>query len=80
MKVKLIEAWGWYGALALLGAFALNSFGILDAQSIGYQLLNLTGASGIVAVSLFRKAYPPAALNAVWFLIAVVALFKILLG
>lgn len=78
MKNILISAWGWYGAFALLGAFALNSFSILGADSIIYQLLNLSGASGIMAISLWRKTYPPAALNAVWSLVALVVLIRIL--
>ncbi len=79
MKKAIVEIWGWYGAGALLLAFTLSSFGIVSSGNVWYQLLNLTGASGIVAVSIFNKAYPPAVLNAIWALVACVALVSVFL-
>jgi hypothetical protein len=78
MKKIAAEICGWYGAVALLLAFALVSFSIVSADQLSYQLLNITGAVGIVIVSLSRKAYPPALLNAVWAAIAAVAIFTII--
>ncbi|MBI4262271.1 hypothetical protein HY624_01980 [Candidatus Uhrbacteria bacterium] len=72
------EIIGWYGTVAIVGAYFLNSFGILSATSWPYQVLNLTGAIGIVVVSFAKKAYQPAALNAIWTVIAAIALVKIL--
>jgi len=72
----LITIYGWYGAVAIVLAYLLNSFGVLKA-GLAYQLLNLTGAMGVVAVSLQEGAYPPAFLNAVWSLIALVSLYKL---
>lgn len=77
MNKRLIEAFGWYGAFALLFAFTLGSFSFLKTDSVTYQLLNLSGALGIVAVSLLNKAYPPALLNAVWAIVAFVALVRV---
>ncbi|HTM68313.1 MAG TPA: hypothetical protein VL426_03365 [Candidatus Binatia bacterium] len=76
---KLINAFGWYGAVAILAAYFLNSFGLIKADSAAYQLLNVTGAVGIVLVSYVRRAYQPMALNAVWTVIGLVALAKIFL-
>jgi hypothetical protein len=75
-----IEIFGWYGAAAILLAFALASFGVLVPQSLPYQILNLTGAAGIVAASYSKKDYQPAALNLVWALVALVALLLIVLN
>jgi len=72
------EIIGWYGAAAIVGAYALNSFNVISSSSLGYQLLNLTGAVGIVIISMLKKAYQPAALNAIWTVIALAALFKII--
>lgn len=58
-------------------AYLLVSFDILNAASVPYQLLNLAGTAGIVAVSLFKKDYPPATLNTLWAIIAAIALFRI---
>jgi hypothetical protein len=75
---KLIELFGWYGTVAIIGAYALLSFSVISSNSLLYQILNLTGAVGIVVVSLTKKAYQPAALNIVWTLIAAVAIFKMI--
>ena len=78
MKEKLIELFGWYGTIAIVLAYALISFSILSAQSIWYQLLNCTGAIGIVVLSFYKSAYQPGVLNIIWALIALVAIINIL--
>jgi hypothetical protein len=70
----LIELLGWYGAAAILAAYVLVSFAVLQPDGLTYQLLNGTGAVGIVIVSLHKRNYQPAALNAVWAVVAVVAI------
>lgn len=78
---KITMAWelfGWYGTVAIIGAHALVSFSILQSNSLLYQLLNLTGAVGIVVVSLNKKVYQSGVLNIIWTVIALVAILKIL--
>jgi len=72
------ELFGWYGAGAILAAYALASFGVLDAEGLWYQVLNGTGALGILIVSYRKRALQPALLNTVWALIAVVAVVGII--
>lgn len=79
MKKTLLELFGWYGTVAIVGAYFLNSFSLLDASSLWYQILNATGALGIVAVSYYKKAYQPMVLNIIWIIIGVVALVQILI-
>jgi len=79
-KDILFEIIGWYGSIALIAGFALNSFGIISAHSYAYQFINLTGALGIVAISLYKKVYQTASLNIFWMGIALVALVKIFMG
>ncbi|MCX6786672.1 MAG: hypothetical protein NTU85_02570 [Candidatus Kaiserbacteria bacterium] len=78
MNKSFIEILGWYGMAAIVLAYALVSFSFLATNSIWYQLLNGTGAVGIVVVSLDKKAYQPGVLNIIWALIAVIAIFNIL--
>ncbi len=78
MKKNLIEIYGWYGTIAIVLAYILVSFSFLSADSIWYQLLNGTGAIGIVVVSLYKKAYQPGILNIIWTLIAIIAIINIL--
>ena len=74
----LAEILGWYGAGAILLAYALVSFSVLDSTSVWWQLLNASGALGIVIVSFSKKTYQPGVLNAIWFLIAIIGLAKVL--
>ncbi|MCR4306224.1 MAG: hypothetical protein NUV73_04025 [Candidatus Daviesbacteria bacterium] len=80
MKQKLIEIAGWYGTIAIVGAFALTSFSIIKPTDSLYQILNLTGSFGIIGVSLYKRVYQTVTLNSIWALIALVALGRILLN
>jgi hypothetical protein len=73
------EIIGWYGTVAIVGAYFLNSFSVLEAKSALYQVLNTTGAIGIVAVSYRKKAYQPMVLNVIWTLIGAIALISLVL-
>ena len=73
-----IEIFGWYGAMVILLAYALVSFSYIEPTNIWYQILNGTGALGIVAVSFYKKAYQPGVLNALWAVIALLAIVQII--
>ena len=77
-KNLLVEIVGWYGAIALIGAYALVSFALVEPAGIPYQLLNVTGSVGIVVVSLHKRNYQPMTLNIFWAGIAVVSLMRLL--
>ncbi|MEK7477742.1 MAG: hypothetical protein AAB645_00025 [Patescibacteria group bacterium] len=77
MKEKISEGLGWYGMIAIVLAYCLNSFGLILSSSFTYQILNLTGAIGIVVVSLLKKAYQPAVLNIIWSVIAFIAIISL---
>jgi hypothetical protein len=80
MKNRFLELFGWYGTIAIIGAYAMTSFTIISPQSFVYQLLNITGAIGIVSISLAKKTYQPAVLNILWALVGIMALLKIFLN
>ena len=75
---KFLEAYGWYGTVAIITAYTLVSFSFVSADSYWYQILNATGALGIVFISLHKKAYQPAALNVIWTLIALIAIARMM--
>lgn len=77
-KNVIVEIFGWYGTVGLIGAYALSSFGILTPDNIWYQIINITAALGIVVVSFYKKTYQPGVLNIIWTVIGLVALAKIL--
>jgi multidrug transporter EmrE-like cation transporter len=76
---KFVEFFGWYGTVAIVVAYALVSFSVLQPTSLWYQILNGTGAMGIVVVSFYKRANQPGILNIIWTIIALVAIIKILL-
>jgi len=78
MKIKnLQEIIGWYGMFAIIIAFALLSFDIIDSKDMIYQILNITGSLGIIYISFKKKAYQPGVLNVIWLMIALVAFIRI---
>jgi hypothetical protein len=77
MKNKITEILGWYGVIAVVGAYALLSLNILTSNSLLFQALNLTGAIGIVFDAIDDKNVQPAVLNIIWAIIAIVAIVKV---
>jgi len=71
---------GWYGVLAILLAYVLISFKVLDANSLPYQLLNLTGAIGLIIETAAKKDTQPVLLNLVWAAVALVAIIRIFIS
>ena len=77
MKKNIIkELIGWYGIVAIVSAYILLSFEIIYSTDLLYQILNVTGALGIVYISFEKKAYQPGILNIIWALIATIAIIK----
>ncbi len=74
------EIAGWYGTFAIVLAYVLVSFDILPAGGGAYQLLNLTGALGIIIIAAVKKVRQPLFLNIFWAVIAIVALVRIYTG
>ena len=77
-KNSFLETFGWYGAVVTLLAYALISEGFFGANNIWYQLLNFTGAIGLTVVASYKKDYPLIVLNAIWAIIALAMIVKIL--
>lgn len=70
------EVAGWYGTAAILGAFALSSFGVIGQDRL-YQLLNLTGALGVAWVCWRRRTWQAFWLEVIWAFVALVALVRL---
>lgn len=80
LRTRLIESVGWYGTVAIVLGYALVSFSVVQPTNVWYQLLNGTGALGIVIVSFAKRAYQPGVLNIVWTIIALIAIIRIYLS
>ena len=72
--ISFSELLGWYGMLAIIGAYSLLSFELAAADSIVYQGLNLTGAIGLLWIAFRKRVTQMVVLNTFWALIALLAL------
>lgn len=73
-----VDVIGWFAAGAVLVAYALVSTGRVKAASYSYQGLNFFGGVGLAANTFYYMSYPSTALNIVWALVAVYAIWKLL--
>lgn len=70
---------GWIGVLLILTAFALTTFGVIDAENVAYGILNFVGALGIIISSYAKKDFQPVILNIAWLLVATIGIIRSLL-
>ena len=73
------EILGWYGAIAILLAYALVSFSVIAGDSILFQLLNITGSIGLLLIAFAKRVYQSVILNIEWALIGTIAIAKLFL-
>lgn len=76
MNKTIVNDIGWIGVGLILLAYLLNSLGVLNAADNSYLLLNIIGSVFVGYEAFKKKDRQPMALNIVWALIAVVALFR----
>lgn len=76
-KQLLAEIAGWYGAIAILTGYTLVSFEIISSDTLVFQLLNLTGALGIIAIAAYKRVAQSIVLNIVWSAVAIIAIINI---
>jgi hypothetical protein len=79
VNAELKDLIGWYGVMAILLAYTLLSFKALTPDSLPYQLLNLTGALGIMFEAYSKKDTQPVVLNIVWAFVALLAICRIVI-
>ncbi len=72
-----IETIGWLGAVCVLVAYCLVLFGIIDGDGFWNAFLNLLGAIGIMVIAVHKKVAQSIVLNAIWAVIALIAIFNL---
>lgn len=73
---RVAEFYGWYGMLALIVAYFLVSFGLIDGEGIIFQLINLTGGLGLLIVAASKGVMQSVILNFFWAAIGIVAIVR----
>ena len=74
---KFAEFCGWYGMIALIVAYFLVSFGIIDGEGLAFQLMNLTGGVGLLIVAASKHVVQSVILNFFWASIGVIAIIRL---
>jgi hypothetical protein len=62
----LIEVVGWAGSVLIVGAYALNLNGKLDANDLRYIWTNIIGAIFFMINSYSHGAMPSFVVNIIW--------------
>jgi len=68
---------GIIGVVCILVAFLLDEFSKINTKTVSYNLLNILGSGLLIYYAYTLQSWPFVALNAVWFIAAVVKLIKI---
>jgi hypothetical protein len=77
MEAAALDVLGWIGAVLLLGRTRLVSFKKLAPDSFAYQGMNIAASILLLINTMYYGAYPSSFVNAVWTVIAVVAIFSV---
>ena len=77
--MKTAEAIGWIGTILIVSAYFLISYNFLISENLIYQTMNLLGASALFYTAFKKHSASIATLQFIWGIIAVVALFRIIL-
>jgi len=72
----VIESIGWLASLLIIGSYALNITGRLQAKSKWYVLANIVGGAFFVINTYYHQAYPSMVVNIVWVIIALIMILK----
>ena len=71
-----IDIIGWIGGAEVLLAYLLISLNKIDPKTFFYQFLNATGAIFLIVNTVYLGAYPSAAVNIIWVVVAVFSMYK----
>lgn len=72
----LIETLGWIASILIVGSYALNLWGKIEANSKTYIWANIIGGLFFVINTYYHHAYPSTVVNTIWVLIAIGLLLK----
>ena len=71
-----MEFIGWTGSILIILVYALNSYQRIRTDSIAFYTMNIAGGMLLIIYSYHKDAAPNIFINAVWVIIAIPALYK----
>ena len=75
-EYQFMEITGWLGSAMVVAAYAMISLWKTSPDSLVYQALNFSGSALLIIFTVYKQAYPPATVNAIWTLIALLSLVQ----
>jgi len=72
----IIESMGWIASVLIVGSYALNITGKLEAENKWYVWANIIGGLFFVVNTYFHQAYPSMMVNIIWVVIAIAMIIK----
>ena len=73
---RVADGAGWLGMALIVTAYLLVSLEVLGPDGLPYQLMNLIGATALIAISWIRGVVQGVILNMVWVAIAILGLVR----
>jgi hypothetical protein len=77
MTETLWDFIGWYGTIAVLGAFALCMFGVLPWGGSVFMIANLSGAAALVIANLIKRNWYVVVFYLIWGIVTAMKYFNI---
>jgi hypothetical protein len=77
-KNNIAEGFGWIASVSILAAYAMLSFGILDADSAVYHGIFLVGSAGLAVVTYRHRAFQSFTVNVFFGILAFIAIIRTL--
>ncbi|MBE2247043.1 MAG: hypothetical protein IAE67_07270 [Candidatus Competibacteraceae bacterium] len=77
-EVLLMDIIGWSGSAFVVLAYAMISARKWDASHLKYQFCNLVGSAMLIVFTVYKQAYPPATVNSIWALIALLSIVQLI--
>ncbi|WP_199141242.1 CBU_0592 family membrane protein [Pedobacter sp. ASV12] len=74
MQEIIFTSIGWLGVVLCTIGYLLLSMGIIQAESVSFQLFNILGALCLVTIALHSNDLPNAVANLLWMFIGLYAL------
>jgi len=71
-----VDILGWLGALILIAAYGVVSYGKASGRSRVYQALNVVGSALLFLNTAWHRAWPSSAVNILWAAIGIGALIR----
>jgi hypothetical protein len=75
-----MEVAGWAGSAMVVLAYAMLSMNKWKSSDVIYQMMNLAGSTLLIIFTLYKRAFPPATVNTIWAVIALLSVIQIVIN